>query len=104
MKEKFIRELTPAEKLFFLKKAREAILTKGYPADEDLYFYCYFVTLRERFSTKDMRGSDGYLRFLFIEGKRDIEEAITLYEEKLKVKRLSMPDEKGFRFIEYFSE
>jgi hypothetical protein len=31
----FVKELTPSEKLFFLKKSREAIDQKGYPAGEE---------------------------------------------------------------------
>jgi hypothetical protein len=34
LKEKFLSELTPAERVFFLRKAKEAIRQRGYPAGE----------------------------------------------------------------------
>ncbi len=48
LKERFIRDLTPAEKALFLRKAKEAIFRKGYRATEDLFHYCYFLTVKER--------------------------------------------------------
>jgi hypothetical protein len=104
LKEKFIRDMTPSEKLFFLKKAREAITLKGYPACEDLFSYCYFLTLKERFRSISTQGGEGYLRFLVVEGTKDVEDAIKLYEERLEKKKLSTPDSKGYKFLEYFSE
>lgn len=103
LKEKFIRDLNPSEKLFFLKKAREAITLKGYPACEDLFQYCYFLTLKERLRVVSTQGSDGYLRFLFVEGTKDVEDAIKLYEERLEKKKQPVPDEKDYKFLEYFS-
>ena len=103
LKEKFIRDMNPSEKLFFLKKAREAITLKGYPACEDLFNYCYFLTLKERFRSISTQGGEGYLRFLLVEGTKDIEEAIRLYEERLEKKKQPVPDEKDYKFIEYFS-
>jgi hypothetical protein len=103
LKEKFIRDMNPSEKLFFLKKAREAITLKGYPACEDLFNYCYFLTLKERFRSISTQGSEGYLRFLVVEGTKDVEDAIKLYEERLEKKKQSVPDEKDYKFIEYFS-
>ncbi|MDI6890719.1 MAG: hypothetical protein QMC83_07275 [Thermodesulfovibrionales bacterium] len=104
LKEKFIRDLNPSEKLFFLKKAREAIMLKGYPACEDLFHYCYFLTLKERFHGISPQRGEGYLRFLLVEGTKDVEEAIKLYEERLEKKKLPIPDTEGYKFIEYFSE
>jgi hypothetical protein len=104
LKEKFIRDLNPSEKLFFLKNAEEIIMIKGYPACEDLFHYCYFLTLKERFRAVSTQGSDGYLRFLLVEGTKDIEEAIKLYEERLEKMKKPMPDLKGYKFLEYFSE
>lgn len=102
-KERFILELTPSEKLFFLKSAREAIAQKGYPAGEALFHYCYFLTLKERMRKITSRGEEGYTRFLLVEGKKDIEEAIKLYEERLEKEKLLIPDPVGSTFIEYFS-
>ena len=104
LKEKFLRDLTPSEKLFFLKKAKEAIALKGYPACEDLFHYCYFLTLKERFRSISAEGGEGYLRFLLVEGKKDVEDAIKLYEERLEENKLPEPDKKGYKFLEYFSE
>jgi hypothetical protein len=104
LKEKFIHDLNPSEKLFFLKKAKKAILLNGYPACEDLFHYCYFLALKERFRNISTQGSEGYLRFLFVEGIKDVEEAIKLYEERLEKMRKSVPDTKEYKFLEYFSE
>lgn len=104
LKEKFIQELTPSEKFFFLKKAREAITLKGYLASEDLFYFCYFLTLKERIRGLSPQSGEGYLRLLFVEGTKDIEETIKLYEEKLEKKKLLKPDPRGSKFIEYFSE
>ena len=106
LKEKFIQELTPSEKIFFLKKAQESILLKGYQACEDLFHYCYFLSLRERFRSISLFKGEGerYLRFLLVEGTKDIENAVTLYEEKLEKKKLSTPDVKSYQFIELLSE
>lgn len=104
LKEKFIQDLTPAEKIFFLKKAKEAINQNGYPAGEDLFHYCHFLTLKERMQGIRSYGGEGHLRFLLVEGNKDIEEAITLYKERLEKRKLPESDPAGGRFIEYFSE
>lgn len=104
LKEKFIRDLNPSEKLFFLKKAKEAIMLKGYQATEDLFHYCYYLTLKERFHSISPERNEGMLRFLLVEGKKDVEEAIKLYEARLEETKLPLPDEEGYKFIEYFSE
>ncbi len=104
LKGKFIQELTHSEKLFFLKKARELITAKGYQVSEDLFHYCYFLTLRERFRGINPFNDAGYLRFLLVEGTRDIENAVMLYEERLEKKKLSTPEVDSYRFIEYLSE
>lgn len=74
LRERFQAELTPAEKAFFLKTAREGIFEKG------------------------------HLRLLLVEGTRDIEGAVKLYREKLESGRLSAPDREGGRFLESFRE
>jgi hypothetical protein len=104
LKEKFLQEFTPSEKIFFLKKAREAIFHKGYQASEDLFHYCYFLTMRERLRGISTQGAEGYLRFLLVEGMKDVEEAVKLYEEKLEAKKQPKINESGSKFIEYFSE
>jgi len=104
LKEKFIRDLNPSEKLFFLKKAKEAIMLKGYQAGEDLFHYCYFLILKERFRSISPESGEGLLRFLLVEGTKDVEETIKMYETRLEENKLSLPDEKGYKFIEYFYE
>ena len=104
LKEKFLRDLNPSEKLFFLKKAKEAIMLKGYQASEDLFHYCYYQTLSERFRSIIPERDEGMLRFLLVEGKKDVEEALKLYEARLEETKLLLPDKKGDKFIEYFSE
>ena len=104
LKEKFIRDMNPSEKLFFLKNAEEIIMMKGYPACEDLFHYCYFLTLKERFRCISIQSAEGYLRFLLVEGIKDIEEAIKLYEDSLEKMKKPMPDTKEYKFLEYFSK
>jgi hypothetical protein len=103
LKEKFIQDFTPSEKLFFLNKAREAITQKRYPAGEALFHYCYFLTLRERMRGISSAGGEGYMRFLLVEGTKDLEEAIKMYEDILEKNKLSAPDPAGYKFIEHFS-
>jgi len=104
LKEKFLRDLNPSERIFFLKKAKEAISQKRYQASEDLFHYCYYLTLQERFRGISPDRDNGMLRFLLVEGKKEMEEAISLYEARLEETRLSLHDLNGERFIEYFSE
>ena len=84
LKEQFLREFNPAERLFFLKKARESLIAERYVPCEDLYHYCYFLTLKERIRSLAGHNSGGLARYLFVEGKKDIEEAITMYKERLE--------------------
>ena len=104
LKEKFLRDLDPSERIFFLKKAKEVILQKGYRASEDLFHYCYYLTLRERFRGISPERDQGMLRFLLVEGKNEIEEAMKLYEARLEETRLPTPDEGGNKFMEFFSD
>ncbi len=103
LKEKFLRELDPSEKLFFLKKTRECVIDRGYLAGEDLFYYCYFLTLKERFRKISPSGGEGYMRFLLVEGMRDIDDAIKLYEARLEISRLNKPDPTGRKYLDYFS-
>jgi hypothetical protein len=103
LRDRFEREFTSSEKHFFLRKAREALYAKGYRAGEDLFFFCYFLTLRERL--RSLRGSsnEGYARFLLVEGSRDLDEAIKTYEDRLGKDRLPGPDRMSGPFIDYLS-
>ncbi len=50
-KEKFLQELTTSKKVFFLKNARKTIKAKRYRPSEDLFYYCYFMMIKERLKT-----------------------------------------------------
>ncbi|MEW6584634.1 MAG: hypothetical protein AB1442_03375 [Nitrospirota bacterium] len=104
LKEKFLRDLNPSERVYFLKKAKEAVAEKGYRASEDLFHYCYYLTVMERFRGITPERDDGMLRFLLVEGKKDIEEAIKSHEARLEEAKSPLPGEMEMKFIEYFSE
>jgi len=88
LKEQFFIEFNPAERIFFLKKARESLIVEGYVPCEDLYHYCYFLTLKERIRSLVGHNAGGLARYLVVEGTKDVEEAITMYKERLeKIKR-----------------
>jgi len=78
-------------------------MIKGYQASEDLFFYCYYLSLGERFRAISPERDQGMLRFLLVEGKKEVEETIKLYESRLEETKLTLPDAKGLKFIEYFS-
>ncbi|OGW40949.1 MAG: hypothetical protein A2Y97_03165 [Nitrospirae bacterium RBG_13_39_12] len=48
LKQQFLLEFSPSERLYFLKTAKEAILIYKYIPEEDLYHYCYFLTQKKR--------------------------------------------------------
>jgi|GEM_PF-799622 len=104
LKGKFLRDLNPSERLFFLKKAKEAILLKGYQVSEDLFHFCYYSTLLERFRNIRPHLDEGVLRFLLVEGKKEVEEEVRAHEARLEETKLTVPDKKGAQFIEYFTE
>ncbi len=103
LKDKFLRDLTQREQLFFLKEAGKATIGKGYPVCDDLFYYCYFLTMHERLIDIDSQEAAGYMRFLHVEGRRDINKEIKHYEEKLEQKKQPMPNAAGHRLIEYLS-
>ncbi len=100
LKERFLSEFGPAEKLFFLKKAREAITQKGYPACEDLFHYCYFVTLKERLCSINPQGGERYMRFMLVESRREIEHEVKVYAQKLETKKRPVADVMGYKLLE----
>jgi hypothetical protein len=71
LKEKFLRDPNPSERLLFLKKAKEAITVKGYRASEDLCHYCYYA-MQARFRGITPGSDEGLLKFLLVEGKKDV--------------------------------
>ena len=49
-------------------------------------------------------GGEGYMRLLLVEGRKDIEDTLKMYKEKLEKKKRQVPDPDGFKFLEYFSD
>jgi hypothetical protein len=106
-KEQFLREFSPSERLYFLKKAHDAVFMDAYAPGEDLYQYCYFLTQKKRLESMIDPNASGMVRFLAVEGRKDIEEALTIYKNRLeKSKRLLSPDERDhfIRYLENFSQ
>jgi hypothetical protein len=103
MKAKFLRDFTPSEQVFFLKKAKECAGQKGYPASEDLFNYCYFLTLRERLRLIDPQGGESLMRFMLVESRKEIEDEMKVYEKRLEAKKQPILPTVDYRFIEYLS-
>ena len=103
-KEKFLRKLTAPEQVFFLKTAREAISAKRYRPSEDLFHYCFLMTMKERMKTISPSHGDGMLRILLVEGTKDIDDALKIYIDRLEETKGPAPDSSGGRFIEFFCE
>ncbi len=102
-KEKFLQELTASEKVFFLKTARAAISAKRYRPSEDLFYYCYFMTLRERLKAISPSRGNGMTRILLVEGAKDIDDTLKIYIQRLEETKGSTPDPSGDKFLELFS-
>ncbi len=81
---KFIKELTPSEQFVFLKKVKEAVYIEKYIPDENLFYYCYFLTLRERIRALLPYRTNGLIRYTFAETLKEIEDCIKEYKEKLR--------------------
>ena len=103
MKARFLREFTPAEQLFFLKKARECAVRRGYPVSEDLFQYCWFLTLEERLRLIDPQNGGGLMRFLLVESRRDILGEVKFYERRLEAGKRPAGDRSGSRLLEYLA-
>jgi hypothetical protein len=104
LRERFQSELTPAEKAFFLREAGDAIYERGYRAGEDLFNFCWFLTLRERLRGMRPEPGQGYLRYVLVEGSRQIEDAVKLYRERLESTKKIVPDLRGSEFLDALSE
>lgn len=104
LKERFLGELTPAERLFFLNDAREALTAKGYRAGEDLFWYCFYRTIRGRLRKTASHGGEGYMRILLAQGNKEIEDAIRMYETRLEKGKGASSFPSAEKFIEYFSD
>lgn len=84
---KFLKELSPSEQYYFLNKVNEAVYKNGYVPDEDLFYYCYFLTLKERLRNITSYRTEGYLRYIYAEGLKDVEDSIKFYKERIDSKR-----------------
>ncbi len=103
LKAKFLHEFTPSEQLFFLKKARECMNLKGYPATEDLFNYCYLLTILERLRLIDFHGCEGFTRLMLVQSQKETQDEIKFYERQLEAKKLPMPNRLPSRLLEYIS-
>lgn len=101
LKEQFLREFSPSERFYFLKRAKEAIFIDGYVPGEDLYQYCYFLTQKRRLELFSDPKASGLVRYLAIEGLKDIEEALKIYKVRLMENRRSVSFEARNNFIQY---
>jgi hypothetical protein len=101
LKATFLRDFLPAEQLFFLKKARECVTDKGYPVSEDLFNYCCFLTLQERFRLIQPEGGWGVMRFMLVESRREIESEVKELEKRLEEQKLRAPAGQGSRLLEF---
>jgi len=103
LKAKFIRDFTPSEQLFFLKKARECVNLKGYPASEDLFNYCYFLTILERLRLIDCHGCAGFTRLMLVQSQKEARDEMNVYERQLEAKKLPAADRPSPRLLEFLA-
>lgn len=101
LKEQFLREFSVIERMYFLKKAHEAIIIDGYVPGEDLYYYCYFLTQKKRIETMVMPDASGLFRYLVVEGSRDVDEAIKIYKTRLEKSKQPVSVEECNQFLRY---
>ena len=99
LKEQFLREFTSSERLYFLKKAKEAVFINGYVPGHDLYYYCYFLTQKKRLESLSDPRSSGLSRYLSVECRKDIEDTLKIYKDRLEKDRRTVPFEEGENFI-----
>jgi len=87
LKEQFLREFTHYERLYFLKKAKEAVYINGYVPGHDLYQYCFFLTQKKRIESLSDPCSSGLARYLLVECLKDIEDTLKIYKARLEKNR-----------------
>lgn len=103
LKAKFLKDLLPGEQLFFLKQARECANEKGYPVFEDLFNYCFFLTLRERLRLIGSGDGEGMMRFMLVESRREIEGEVRTLEKRLEARKRPVDDEEGRLLLEFLA-
>jgi hypothetical protein len=101
LKEQFLREFTPSERFYFFKKAQDAVFIDGYVPGEDLYQYCYFLTQKKRLESMSDPRANGLSRYLAVEGRKDIEEAVKIYKDRLEKNKRIVSFEEREHFIRY---
>lgn len=107
LKEQFLREFTPSERFYFLKKAQDAVFIDGYFPGDDLYQYCFFLTQKKRLESINDPRANRLSRYLVVKGRKDIEDAVKIYKDRLeKNKRmLSFKEREHFRrYLESFPQ
>jgi hypothetical protein len=103
LKAKFLRDFFPNEQIFFLKKARECVAERGYPVSEDLFNYCYFLTIRERLRLIGSADGEGLMRFMLVESRREIDEEVRALEKRLEGQKRQFPGDEERQLLEFLS-
>jgi hypothetical protein len=103
LKAKFFRDFLPGEQIFFLKQARECVNEKGYPVSEDLFNYCYFLTLWERLHLIKPQDGEGLMRFMLVESCREIASEVKVLEKRLEARKRPIADEEGRLLLEFLA-
>lgn len=83
LKEKLLQDLTPSERWFFLKTAREYLM-KGYPPTENLFYYCYFLTLERRLKELSLLGGNGLMRYLMAHTGAGLMDSLKRYKKLIE--------------------
>lgn len=101
LKEQFLKEFSPSERFYFLRKAKEAVFIDGYIPGEDLYQYCYFLTQKKRLESMSDPCASGLVRYLAVEARKDIKEAVKIYKDRLEKDKRMLSFEEREHFIQY---
>jgi hypothetical protein len=103
LKAQFLREFTPSEQLFFLTRARECVNQKGYPVSEDLFSYCYLLTILERLRLIHPQGCEGFTRLMLVQSQKEAREEVKAYERRLEAKKHPTAGWSSSRLLEYLA-
>jgi len=80
-REQFLREFNDKERKYFLELVQKSVLG-GYPVCLDLYFFCFFSTLKYRFLTQV--GYDARFSYVYAWGLKDLNDQISFYQKRLE--------------------
>ena len=91
--EQFITEFNDEERDFFIKLLKHCVYVKGYPKCDELYYFCYFSTMKRRLEKigRYKYEKEGLSSYLFAFGIRDVNEMVKYYKgrlERLKVEEM----------------